>query len=424
MNAYWPTILDRAAALALHEPAFARETKARVFIAATPEASIILAMAAAIAGKAFVMGSQSSHDAPPNTIVLDDLSVATLDENYVINSEQLRALQTHLADSTRESVYFYTSGSSGQWKMIGKTWACLLAEATILCRMFGISAGDNVVSLVPPWHIYGFLYAFLAPYLSGAPVRYSLSMESMGIGSIIVTVPALWSRVLHGLDSNRSTVWRPRLLFSSGSALGDNRIAALGAKQREFGFDMKLIDVLGSTETGGIGWRELGSKSANEISADIPYEMFPGVGIAAGDDDTSLLMSPYATPPGVEVKLADQLQTIGDRHFKFLGRNDRIFKYSGKRYSLIEVENSLRALLPGRTLVCFFKVNSEAVKGGEVICFLEGEPVDWFDLRSQHAERFTVPFPSRVHAVTSLISTNHQMGKVTLAELERAVGEK
>ena len=85
-----------------------------------------------------------------------------------------------------------------------------------------------------------------------------------------------------GARSRPASCRRSRAIFSSGAPLDAATAAAVTALA-----GIPVTEVLGSSETGGIAWRDSGGDGA--------WTPFPGVAVAADpDDETMLLRSPFA----------------------------------------------------------------------------------------------------------------------------------
>ena len=91
-----------------------------------------------------------------------------------------------------------------------------------------------------------------------------------------------------------------------------------------------VTEAYGSSETGGIAWRE-------DVAA--PWRPFPGVTVAADDDGQLLLDSPLlASDSPRPLRCPDRIAVREDGRFDLLGRADDTVKVGGKRVSLGEVE--------------------------------------------------------------------------------------
>ncbi|WP_449242636.1 aromatic amino acid lyase [Desulfovibrio sp.] len=95
-----------------------------------------------------------------------------------------------------EVVTFFTSGSTGKPKPILRKFFHLEQDAHHLGRMLG--GARRVVALVPPHHIYGFIYTILIPKVLGAPCvikrfqRPAAIVRSLEPFDAVVGIPLLW----------------------------------------------------------------------------------------------------------------------------------------------------------------------------------------------------------------------------------------
>ena len=96
-----------------------------------------------------------------------------------------------------------------------------------------------------------------------------------------------------------------------------------------------VIEIYGSTETGGIGWRVQGNKPLT------PWTLFEDMSLTHTDDGWQL-HSPYLFDPSGFL-LDDQISLQDDGRFILHERLDRIVKIEEKRLSLTELEQRLLA---------------------------------------------------------------------------------
>ncbi len=229
-------------------------------------------------------------------------------------------------------VTLLTSGSTGQPKPVRKSLANLLTEVAALETTWGHLVHDaRVVSTVSHQHIYGLLFRVLWPLCTGRPfVRHPLLFPEQVLAeasqeAVLVASPATLNRVA------RRAPTPYRAIFSSGGALSPE---AAADSQQYLGCQPN--EIFGSTETGGIGWR-------NHTAPDAPWTLFPGVRAKVGTDHALFVHSPYVTPSGW-VSTGDAVRRLDDQRFVWLGRIDQIVKVAEKRVSLTEVEKRLGQL--------------------------------------------------------------------------------
>jgi acyl-coenzyme A synthetase/AMP-(fatty) acid ligase/3-hydroxymyristoyl/3-hydroxydecanoyl-(acyl carrier protein) dehydratase len=228
-----------------------------------------------------------------------------------------------------------TSGSSGEPKRIEKTLRQLNTEVQALEQLWGADLGPQacMIGSVATQHIYGLLFRVLWPLCAGRTfVRRQLAFpEDLQRASrehpafAWVASPALLKRMGDNLDwPALSSV---RRVFSSGGALPAE--AARSLQQR---LGQWPTEVFGSSETGGIAWRQGGDL----------WRPFAGVELGQDSDGALLIASPYL-PSGHVEHTADAARITEDGRFELLGRLDRIVKLEEKRISLPMLEQALTA---------------------------------------------------------------------------------
>lgn len=225
-----------------------------------------------------------------------------------------------------------TSGSSGEPKRIEKNLRQLANEVSALEQLWGTDLGPAwIIGSVATQHIYGLLFRVLWPLCAGRPfVRRQLPFpEDLQRASrecpafAWVASPALLKRMGDNLDW--PALSPVRRVFSSGGALPAE--AASGLQQR---LQQWPTEILGSSETGGIAWRQ-----GPEL-----WQPFAEVHLSQDSDGALLIASPYL-PPGHVEHTADAARIAADGRFELLGRLDRIVKLEEKRISLPMLEQAL-----------------------------------------------------------------------------------
>ncbi|MFK0086062.1 AMP-binding protein [Pseudomonas sp. NPDC090755] len=225
-----------------------------------------------------------------------------------------------------------TSGSSGEPKRIDKQLRQLANEVVALEQLWGEDLGDAcIIGSVATQHIYGLLFRVLWPLCAGRPfLRHQLPFpEDLQRASrehpafAWVASPALLKRMGDNLDW--PALSRVRRVFSSGGELPLSAARALQQRLQQW-----PTEILGSSETGGIAWRQ----------ADQPWQAFAGVHLSQNEDGALGIESPYL-PAGHVEQSADAVAFTEDGRFHLLGRLDRIVKLEEKRISLPMLENAL-----------------------------------------------------------------------------------
>lgn len=237
----------------------------------------------------------------------------------------------------RGDLAVFTSGSTGTPKLIVKRLDQLDAELKALQMVWGETLGNaTVMSTVSHQHFYGLLFSVLWPLCAGRVFWRRPFVDPLHVAS----ATAHYERVvwvfspahLHRLPADMPwELIRAKVcaVFSSGGPL---RFEA--ASQVQAGLNRLPIEVLGSSETGGIAWRT--QKTEKE-----PWQSFPDVEIRIADNAALEVRSPYLSDQHW-FRCADSAQRVDDGRFMLGQRLDRIVKLEGKRVALPEVEQCLR----------------------------------------------------------------------------------
>jgi len=253
------------------------------------------------------------------------------DDGHLDDYRQTPAIPAPL-NLDRCTLSLCTSGSSGEPKRIEKSLRQLVNEVQALEQLWGADLADAcVIGSVATQHIYGLLFRVLWPLCAGRPfVRRQLPFpEDLQRASreypsfAWVASPALLKRMGDNLDWPALSA--VRRVFSSGGALPVE--AAHGLYQR---LQQWPTEILGSSETGGIAWRQ----------GDALWQAFAGVQLSQDSDGALLIASPYLPQDHVE-HTADAVRIAADGRFELLGRLDRIVKLEEKRISLPMLERAL-----------------------------------------------------------------------------------
>lgn len=209
---------------------------------------------------------------------------------------------------------FRTSGSTGLPKPCTHELAGLAQEVAHLARLF--PGRRRLLSAVPAHHIYGFLFTVLLPGSLGLPEAAPVDLRGSTPGwlargaqpgDLVVAHPEWWhaaARAVPALPPDimgvTSTAPCPDEVSEAAQAAGLAR----------------LVQVYGSSETAGIGWRA----SHREPYALMPHWRFdPGGELQRMWPDGGLALR---TAP-------DALQRVGERHFQVGPRQDDAVQVGG-----------------------------------------------------------------------------------------------
>lgn len=243
-------------------------------------------------------------------------------------------------DSGMARLQVYTSGSQGQPSAIEKRLSQLVSEVDALEAAFGpvlaCSAGQEptVWATVSHQHIYGLLFLVLWPLAAGRPMaaRRLLYPEDLAaeLGprpAVLVATPAHLKRLGEHLDWSMAKQGL-RAVFSSGGPLPLEVARSVGLTLGQV-----PIEVFGSSETGGIAWRQ-------SSRADEAWRPFVDVQWRLNDEGCLVICSPRL-PDDQWWASSDRAEPVGSDGFRLLGRSDRIVKIEEKRVSLTSIEQHL-----------------------------------------------------------------------------------
>ncbi|MDP1825810.1 MAG: AMP-binding protein [Archangium sp.] len=232
-------------------------------------------------------------------------------------------------DREAEGLVVFTSGTTGVPSAIPKRLRQLFDEVKTLEATFGhrVGADAKLFSTVSHQHIYGLLFSVLWPIATGRTLtarrlEYPEELEQeLGLGPcVLISSPAHLKRLPDVAP------WKTQLraVFSSGGPLPEE-----GAARAKAVLGHQPIEVFGSSETGGIAWRQ-GTQST--------WSTLSGVEIRRSAEGMLELRSPHLADPAW-LTTADRIELAGDT-FKLLGRSDRIAKIEEKRVSLELIERT------------------------------------------------------------------------------------
>ncbi|MEP6832068.1 MAG: AMP-binding protein [Gemmatimonas sp.] len=278
---------------------------------------------------------------PETCLALQALDVAFVGafpndfEHVLANSTDAIPANFEALDADDAQVVIFTSGSTGAPQAVPKRFGQLLAEVDALENRFGATiGGSTMVATVSHQHIYGLLFKILWPLSYRRTfVAESLIYPEQLLATLaerkcaIVSGPAHLKRLPETLNWNAAQ-HHISATFSSGGPLP---LAAASSVELLFG--KAPFEVYGSSETGGIAYRQCANNEA------APWTPIPGVEVTAQEGQLAVRSRHL---PNLEWFLVpDNVSFDVSGHFTLLGRADRIAKIEGKRVSLTGVEDAL-----------------------------------------------------------------------------------
>jgi acyl-coenzyme A synthetase/AMP-(fatty) acid ligase len=323
-----------------------------------------------------------------------------------------------------------TSGTTGTSRPWRRTREQLWAEAGLLADLLAPARPEAVLAFAPPRHLYGALVSVLVPARLGLPAWYRPSL----FGPLpppgqrrwaVMAIPWVFSLLLQQLRwvaaaeevaIVHSTAMLPGTATDLLRAAGPGRVS--------------IVEIFGSTETGGIATRRW-------PPGDRPWELFDDVHLVAGPEAEAgaepsggaevplVVRSPRLAaepgrPPLDTWEMDDLVVPVDGRRFRFLGRRSRLVKVNGRRVNLDEAERSLRSVIRCADLALV--PVADAMIGEHVDLLVVPEPgtagpdVDIAAVRSHLGVR-----PRRVHVLERIERTaNGKLRRVRPPRVEPA----
>ncbi len=267
----------------------------------------------------------------------------TVNKNGRLHSEALASDLQNLTINANITITLFTSGSTGEAKAIKKYWYQLANEIECLQRLFP-HQGSCVLSTVTHKHIYGLLFKLIWPVFTNKQIicetieypeqveHYCQTFKDI----ILVSSPSYLARTSQQFSAQ--AIINISEVFCSGGALSANVATDFLTYNQQV-----ITEIYGSTETGGIAWRQQSHKPQ--------WQLFPEHQATLAKDNTMVLKSNFLAK-GEIYKTDDRVELEG-RFFHLLGRVDRIIKLHEKRLSLDEMERELNSLPKINACHCF-----------------------------------------------------------------------
>lgn len=210
------------------------------------------------------------------------------------------------------NITFSTSGSTGQPQRHEQHWSKLVTEAEFFADYLKQNQIEpqRIVGVVPPHHIYGFIFSVLLPEYLQVPVVRGLKAFSLVQGQrlknhdLIVGFPSWYEQLAQqpiGFPEHASAV-------CSGGPVAQQALVTL----QQNGLDT-VVEVYGSTETSGVGVR---------TERRGLYELLPGWQRLSIKELTRVDTDQI-------VALPDSLEWQDERHFRPVARHDQAIQVNG-----------------------------------------------------------------------------------------------
>ena len=251
-------------------------------------------------------------------------------EDYLLVQRRIGDWVTLLAEHFSRApsnleMTFLTSGSSGTPKECAHPFADLTKEvrATLAGPLSFLKPNSRILSLVPPHHIYGFLFTALLPTIGNFEVLDFhragplASLREANQGDLIVGTPFNFENLHTNCKRFEAGVHG----VVSGGPTSDNTWNIVDVNGLE-----SLTEIYGSTETAGLGYRK---------SRDAPFTLMSHLSKEGSDVISS----------GKSLVIQDKLHWIAKNAFQVHGRLDQVVQVGGVNVSLDFVRRHLMGIV-------------------------------------------------------------------------------
>jgi len=263
-------------------------------------------------------------------------------------------------DTKEFSFIYFTSGSTGESTAALKTKNNILSEIKALSALLKKYEIQKVVVTVPFVHIYGSLTGLFYPYFNDIDIvlrEHFLPndlLDSIEENTLVVTTP-LYIKALNKISAHKDL--SKALFLSSTAPLDPNDAKVFNEK-----FSCDIMQLFGSTETGGIAYK------FNDESLWAPLQ---DVQIEVNEKNELKVISPFVSKElyendfidtDGEMQTFDFIESVGEK-FKLIGRSSQILKIAGKRYSTIQIENILETQEAIEKALVYVKNDKNSLRG-------------------------------------------------------------
>ena len=298
---------------------------------------------------AYLLGDSANAGANaklvPATVRQFDLSTW-----LALATDECAALQIPQIDDAQAAVVMFTSGSTGCPSAHPKSWGQLCRGAAGLAAAlpWREAPACAIVGSVPPQHMFGLETTVMLPWYMGAPVHTQRPLLAADLATVLARypLPSWWMTTAVHMRAPLSA--NAQMAGLQGVVASTMSLPAALATAAESAWQVPVMEIYGSTETGSLALRRTASETA--------WLPMPGVSLwgqtdttdSATDGAEEVTKNYWAGGPhvGSAVPLGDQLELLPDGRFLLGGRTSDLVKVGGKRASLAALNQSL-CELPG-----------------------------------------------------------------------------
>lgn len=302
-----------------------------------------------------------SYFSNSKSILFDSTNKALLNELKQLNIKEFdeEFNNNNIFKNQNFSFLYFTSGSTGFPTAALKTQNNIDKEIEDLTKLLKNYKIKKVIVTVPFIHIYGSLFGLFYPLHNNIDIilkEHFLPNDLLNLiddYSLVVTTP-LYIKALNTINSKKDL---NKAIFVSSTA----QLLAKDAKEFQNKFNSNIIQIFGSTETGGIAYK---------YNNDELWKALPSVKINIDIENKLKVKSSYVSNVLYEKEFKrtnGEIQTFDyielyDNKFKLIGRSSQILKIAGKRYSTIQIENILEKV-EGINKALVLVNNSDSLRG-------------------------------------------------------------
>lgn len=352
------------------------------------------------------------QDAEPGSIVLHDTDVTAGIDMRRLELAPLDPQQGPVLNPEERLAKLLTSGSTAAPVTHWKTAYQLIGEARMLAKHFELQ-NRRVLACVPAHHLYGLLFGVLSPIVGGGSFSRTSPLQPQSLAkclsderaSVLVSVPPQLTAISNTVGLEFPSV---HAIFSSGGPLDEAVATSLADRW------CAVTEVLGSTETGGIGYRSVPTKS---------WTPLPGVTVVQGERGRLLLARGFFGRDQDGPYLCDDTGHVRqDGSFDFFGRYDGVVKVGGRRAHVRHVVSILRAL-DGVDDASVISHPGRAGRGAELWALVCSSTLNANTVRAELARHLDpVVIPKRIRVASTPLPCD-AMGKTTVAMVIAAMEE-
>lgn len=338
---------------------------------------------------------------PLVAVLGDGQASANVDLRAVAPRSPQRESLSFSAD--RKAVCLYTSGTTGLPQPHEKTFGQLLGEAHLLGSLFDFRH-RHVLATVPPHHIYGLLAGVLAPLMAGGsfvretPLHPAQILDAAAFyqAETLVAAPANLKALVCWPHAHGGVRGPLRTVFSSGAPLPRDVATRLGTL-----WDLSVTELLGSTETGAIGYRRSPQDNAWTPLPGVVVRTAQALHMLELEPNQLLIRSPFV--PTDDWYVTNDLGQVDlDGNVQHQGRVDHVVKVGGRRVNLLALESRIREVRGVRD-VAVLAQPAPPPRDVELACVLEAPGVSVDRVRASLLQVFDpVALPRRWRFVAAL----------------------